>query len=186
MYCRPAEKKDSVEAAYLIHLAIKDIADALTGEKETDKIRAELAHLFQQENNRLSYQNCLVIEEHEKVIGIAIAYAGDDAEKLDKPIIERLIKKTGNNHIQLDKEAEPGDYYIDTVSVHPLGQGKGIGSLLFKEVEKLAKSKGFHQLSLNVAEDNPRAKKLYTRLGYKKDKVIEITGHEYDYMIKTV
>lgn len=186
MNCRPAEKRDAKEAAYLIHLAIKDIADTLTGETETEKIRNELAQMFSQENNRLSYQNCLVMEEDDQVIGLAIAYAGDDAEALDKPIIDRLMKKTGKNSIQLDKETKPGDYYIDTVSVHPDGQGKGIGSTLFKEVEKLAKIKGFQQTSLNVADDNPRAKKLYTKLGYIKEKVIEINGHEYDYMIKVI
>ncbi|MGE8203309.1 GNAT family N-acetyltransferase [Heyndrickxia sp. NPDC080065] len=184
MKCRYAEKNDAKEAAYLIHLAIHDIAESLTGESEQTKIREVLAQLFSQEDNRLSYQNCLVMEVDNNLAGIIIAYAGDDAEALDKPILERLYRKSDESSISLDKEADHGDYYLDTVSVKPEYQGKRIGTLLIQEAEKLASRKGYNRVSLNVAEDNPRAKQLYIKLGYNKVKVIEINGHEYDYMVK--
>ena len=86
--------------------------------------------------------------------------------------------------IVLDKEADEGDFYIDTVCVDDRFRGYGIGSMLLKEAEKTALQKGYSRLSLNVAQDNPHAKKLYEQIGYKKDKVIEINEHHYDYMVK--
>ncbi|MED3654953.1 GNAT family N-acetyltransferase [Heyndrickxia sporothermodurans] len=186
MECRLAMKSDAKEAADYIHLAIHDIAEALTGEKETEKIREVLSELFRQENNRLSYQNSIVAEIDGKVAGILIAYSGDDAVELDKPILERL-KRIGKSHVEpFDNEADKGDYYIDTVSVVPDFQGRGIGTFLIQSVEQVAKDKGFTRVSLNVAEDNPGAKRLYEKLGYMKEKNIMINGHEFDYMVKSV
>lgn len=186
MQCRLAMKSDAKEAADYIHLAIHDIAEALTGEKETEKIRNVLSDLFHQENNRLSYQNSIVAEVDGNVAGILVAYSGDDAEKLDRPILERL-KKKGKNHIEsFDQEADKGDYYIDTVSVGPDFQGRGIGTILIQKAEQVAQDKGFTRVTLNVAEDNPGAKRLYEKLGYMKEKVIMINGHEFDYMVKEI
>lgn len=186
MNSRPAEKKDAEEVAYLIHLAIQDIADKLTGEKENGKILEVLSQLFQQEDNRLSYQNCLVMEADNKVGGVIITYSGDNADALDRPIIERLRRISEDNNLTLDKEAEQGDYYIDTVSINPDLQGKRIGTLLIQAAEKAAKKRGYVRTSLNVAHDNPRANRLYIRLGYRKVKVIQINGHDYDYMVKSL
>lgn len=186
MFIRPAEKRDAVEAANLIHLAIKDIAETLTGEKEETKIRQVLAQLFTEERNRLSFQNCLVATTDQAIMGIIIIYSGADAQMLDKPIIDRLKQLGEEKEIVIDKEAELEDYYIDTVCVNPDYQGKRIGTHLIQAAEKLASEKGFNRISLNVAKDNPKACQLYTRLGYKKEQVIQINGHDYDYMVKII
>ena len=57
-------------AARLIRMAIRAIAEALTGEEKEDRILRVLAHFFQQENNRLSYENCFVCDVDGKVAGL--------------------------------------------------------------------------------------------------------------------
>ncbi|SRR6266487_277905 len=42
----------------------------------------------------------------------------------------------------------------------------GIGTALIAEAERLAAGRGFRQLGLGVADDNPRAAALYLRLGF--------------------
>jgi GNAT superfamily N-acetyltransferase len=59
-----------------------------------------------------------------------------------------------------------------------------IGTNLLKEAEKLAVQKGYHRISLNVAKENPSARKLYENLGYQDKKEIKINNHPYDYMVK--
>jgi ribosomal protein S18 acetylase RimI-like enzyme len=98
--------------------------------------------------------------------------------------LKRLRKKRRNEIIYLDKEADEGDFYIDTVCVADRFRGYGIGSMLLKEAEKTALQKGYSRISLNVAQDNPYAKKLYEQIGYKDEKVIKINEHPYDYMVK--
>lgn len=186
MILRPAKKTDAHEAARLIHFAIKDIAEKLTGEKKETIIQQELAELFTLEQNRLSYQNASVMIADGKLAGMFIAYSGDDAEMLDSLILDRVIKKTGETDISFDKEADKSDYYLDTLSVHPDFQRRGIGSLLLQYFEKIAIQRGFNTISLNVAQDNPKAKELYVKLGYQKKKAITINDHRYDYMVKNL
>jgi ribosomal protein S18 acetylase RimI-like enzyme len=181
---RGAVKKDDKKAAELIHIAIDDIAEKLTGQTKKENIRETLAHFFREENNRLSYQNTIVADILGEVVGIVITYPGEDASRLDEPILKKLRKKRRNEVIFFDKEADEGDFYIDTVCVADRFRGYGIGSLLLKEAEKAAIQKGYLRLSLNVAQDNPVAKKLYEQNGYKDEKAIKINEHPYNYMVK--
>ncbi|WP_062350255.1 GNAT family N-acetyltransferase [Bacillus kwashiorkori] len=186
MNIRAAKYKDATEVALLIHLAIKDIAEKLTGEKEDQKIQIALAELFTTKGNRLSYENIAVAEEAGSVAGIIIAYSGSDAKRLDRPIINQLIKKTGNHSATLDKEADAGDFYLDTLSVHPVYQGQGIGTKLLSYFSEIAIKKGHEIISLNVAQNNYKARALYEKLGYQKKKQIIINEHPYDYMVKNL
>ncbi|MCH1624469.1 GNAT family N-acetyltransferase [Ferdinandcohnia quinoae] len=181
---RAAVKKDASKAAELIHIAIDDIAEQLTGYNRTKDIRDTLADFIREENNRLSYENIIVAEILDEVIGIVIVYLGEDAPRLDEPILKRLRKKIGNEEAFLDKEADEGDFYIDTVCVDERFRGYGIGTMLLKEGEAIALQRGYPRVSLNVAQDNPIAKKLYKHIGYKEEKVIQINAHPYDYMVK--
>ncbi|MEH7238552.1 GNAT family N-acetyltransferase [Bacillus sp. JJ1562] len=183
---RSAVKKDAKKAVELIHIAITDIAEQLTGQTKKENIRETLAHFFREENNRLSFQNIIVADILGEVAGIIITYPGEDASRLDEPILKRLRKKRRDDEIFLDKEADEGDYYVDTICVDDRFRGYGIGTMLLKEAEKTALQKGYPKVSLNVAKDNPNAKKLYTRMGYKEEKVIQINEHPYIYMVKTL
>jgi ribosomal protein S18 acetylase RimI-like enzyme len=181
---RGAVKKDAKKAVELIHIAIADIAEKLTGQTKKEDIRESLAHFFREENNRLSYQNTIVADLLGEVAGIVITYPGEEASRLDEPILKRLRKKRRNEVIFLDKEADEGDFYIDTVCVDVRFRGYRIGTMLLKEAEKTALQKGYSRLSLNVAQDNSNAKKLYEQIGFKDEKVIKINEHPYDYMVK--
>jgi len=183
---RGAVKKDAKKAAELIHIAITDIAEQLTGQTKKENIRATLSQFFREENNRLSFQNMIVADIFDKVVGIIITYPGEDAPRFDEPILKRLRKKRRNENIFLDKEAEEDDFYVDTICVDDHFRGYGIGTMLLKEAEKVARQKGYSKVSLNVAQDNFTAKKLYQRNGYLKEKVIQINKHHYDYMVKTL
>ena len=77
---RAAVKMDSKKSAELIHIAIADIAEKLTGQTKKENIRETLAHFFREENNRLSYQNTIVADLLGEVAGIVITYAGVDAQ----------------------------------------------------------------------------------------------------------
>jgi ribosomal protein S18 acetylase RimI-like enzyme len=78
------------------------------------------------------------------------------------------------------------DFYLDTVSVDPNFQGRGIGSALIQYVEEYAKNKGYPRISLVVENENVAANRLYGRLGYIEMKTISISGHEFRYMVKEI
>ena len=56
-------------------------------------------------------------------------------------------------------------------------RGKGYFTLLLKEMERLARIKGYRFLILSVTKDNVRAQKVYEHLGFVK------TDEEYNLVI---
>lgn len=64
---------------------------------------------------------------------------------------------------------------VSSGMVRPDFRSRGIGSALIAECENLAGQRGANQICLLVSHDNPRARCLYERLGYRllKDVTIE-------------
>ncbi|MGC9451327.1 MAG: GNAT family N-acetyltransferase [Oceanipulchritudo sp.] len=56
---------------------------------------------------------------------------------------------------------------IHDVAVLPEFRGKGIGTALFEEAERVARKRNCCKLTLEVLEGNEQARALYTRLGYE-------------------
>lgn len=99
-------------------------------------------HLKEQTENKAEF---LVLETDKKVSGfIFLKYYGKRTHP-DYPDMEDLYTK----------ESE---------------RGKGYGSALIAECERLAKEKGFKKIGLAVnPTENQKAKNLYEHLGYKHD-----------------
>ncbi|QKS60278.1 GNAT family N-acetyltransferase [Paenibacillus barcinonensis] len=169
----------------LLVQAIDDIAYALAGEGDHEQAMCILREYMTQEHNRISYQNITVMEQEGQIAGILVAYAGDDADRLDQPILDRAGRSTDEKYT-LVKETRPGEYYLDTLSVSEPFQGQGIGRALMAAFEQQGKQLGHTRAALIVEEDNGRARQLYERQGYVQDEVILIGGHAYYHMIKPI
>lgn len=57
--------------------------------------------------------------------------------------------------------------YFYSFRVQPAFRNLGLGSLMIKTIEEDLRQRGFSFLTLNVAKDNPRARELYERHGFK-------------------
>lgn len=55
---------------------------------------------------------------------------------------------------------------MDGIAVKEGQRGKGIGKMLFTELEKYARAEGFTTLKLDVIDENPDAKRLYEKIGF--------------------
>ena len=64
--------------------------------------------------------------------------------------------------------------HLDTLAVQPDVRGKGIGTQLVDAVVALANAEGKHLVTLEVEDINPRAKRLYERLGFVVDKFTKL------------
>lgn len=67
----------------------------------------------------------------------------------------------------LRMEIHEGAGFIRSVFVEPLYQSLGIGTKLLEQAFELARAEGFQFVGLHVADDNPRARALYERLGFR-------------------
>lgn len=55
--------------------------------------------------------------------------------------------------------------YIDDICVDEKYRGSGIGSEIYNYVVMFAKKNGFYNITLNVWECNPKARKFYEKMG---------------------
>lgn len=182
---KQAQKDNITNISTLIFNTILNIANTLTGEEKEEKILETLDFYIKMDVNRLSYNNIYTYEIENQIVGLILAYNSNDVKKLDKPILEHL--KTKNIYLDsFEKECFEDEFYIDTVSVSPNFQGRGIAKELFSFVEKKAKELGFDKVSLLVDFENPKALALYEKLGFKKNTILKVSNHNYHHMIKMV
>ena len=55
---------------------------------------------------------------------------------------------------------------MDGIAVAPSMRGKGVGSLLLRELQAFARTSGYKSLRLDVIDTNPDARRLYKRMGF--------------------
>jgi ribosomal protein S18 acetylase RimI-like enzyme len=204
---RPAVPSDASEAVPLILNAIGSIAFVLTG--TTDRKEAEfiLDQFFRQKGNRVSYENALVLEDSSversrndlpergrqgflersrEVVGVALVYDGSIARILDEPLEKAAIRKSGLSDYRIPTEAEPSEFYLDTVSIDPNCQGRGFGRDLIEASCEHARKLGHNRIGLLVDIGNSRAMRLYERLEFRVAGRKQIAGDEYFHMIRNL
>ena len=78
---------------------------------------------------------------------------------------------------------EESNVHIGRFLINPSLTGKGLGSLAMQLfVAMLFEDKSVHSISLNVFDDNPIAKDLYTKLGFEVVATIEGERKKYKMM----
>lgn len=187
---RPAVSEDAPQAVPLIFEAIGSIAFVLTGSEVLAEAMSILENFFEQEGNRLSYKNTLVIEGSQTgggggtILGVAISYDGTVARELDEPLEEAAKVQSGLSDYSIPTEAELGEYYLDTVSVNRNCQGRGFGRQLIEAVCEQGRQLGRNRVGLLVDVTNPDAKRLYERLQFRVNNQRELAGEEYFHMVR--
>jgi ribosomal protein S18 acetylase RimI-like enzyme len=181
MIIRPALKSEAFKIAELMNLAMLEITFQLIGEKDLEKANDFLAHFIAQENNQYSYQNIFVVEDNSEILGQISLYDGARLSDLRQPILDK-IKADRSVDYWAEDETQAGEIYIDTFAVNPLAQGKGIGKKLLNfAIEEIA-VKQQKVLGLLVDKDNPAAKRLYERIGFKVVNAVYIFGKEMEHL----
>jgi len=89
-----------------------------------------------------------------------------------------LIRSSYSIDIVLEDETSAGELYIDTLSVLPRAQGRGIGSKLLRHLCEVSTQ----PLGLLVDVNNPEAERLYTRLGFEYLNHQELAGGRYKHL----
>jgi ribosomal protein S18 acetylase RimI-like enzyme len=66
-----------------------------------------------------------------------------------------------------ERSPTPGELLMDGIAVRHDFRGQGIGSQLLNMIYEFAASNGFDHVRLEVVDTNPRAQKLYERVGFQ-------------------
>lgn len=181
MIIRKAKPEDAEMISVHLLSAMKDFIYKFIGEEDYNKAKDFLVHFISRENNQYSYENCLVAEENAKLLGAVNAYDGAKLEELRKPIVEYMLQHY-KREFQLEAETQAGEIYIDSLGVDGQMRGKGIGSKLLKELIQEHVVQKQQTLGLLVDEDNPKAKKLYLKLGFKSVGTMKFGEKMFEHM----
>jgi len=188
MQLRPANSADSSHIAHLTNLAGEGLpeylwaADAPPG---VSPLAFGASRAARAEGN-FSYLNVVICEENGQVLGMLLSMAQPAPYEL--PNLNELPPQV-KPLIELEALA-PGSYYINAIGTYEHCRGRGIGTRLMGEAEKLSAAQGINTLSLIVASENRSAERLYLKLGYmprERLPVIEYTGilHGGDWILMT-
>ena len=106
--------------------------------------------------------------------------------KLDQEIFMEILSgfagkvsyKAMSDAMEKPNVSSPEEVYIDYIATNPELRGKGIGTKL---IEFIRETLGYKIIELEVFSNNPRAKQLYEREGFKvfkvkKDLIMMIQG----------
>ncbi|TDS54565.1 GNAT family N-acetyltransferase [Myroides indicus] len=179
---RRAKKTDFDIVPKLMLQAMEDIVFSFIQKNDIEEAIYFLTRLFQQPSNLYSYENTFVaINEENEILGSITGYNGDYFHQLQQPVLD-VMNNHYNNPTIPESETNGGEFYLDTIAVSPMSQGKGIGTQLLKYVIDYARDENFQQIGLLVDIKNPDAKKLYEKLGFKQDHKITLAGSEYDHL----
>lgn len=185
---RKATQKDADHILPLIMVILEDMELDFLKKYGKETVMDVLQEGYLNETFRYGYKRALVFEDKNEIVGTAFGYHEEDEAIIDQPLssIFKELKIPTHEQMFTDKEAFQHEWYLDSIAVRSDQRGKGVGAKLLRALPTFAKEQGSHILGLNVDEVNPRAKKLYTKEGFKDVGKVTIGGHLYDHMQKII
>lgn len=179
---RIGQPKDAKAIARGIILAMDELALKFTNSDNSERANEVFQFFASQKNNQYSFENTIVCEENEEVLGVILAYDGGSLAELRKPFLD-YIRMNYDFEGTPEDETEAGEIYLDTVSVFPEYQGKGIGQKLIQALIEQSRERGFSKVGLLVDSNNPSAKRLYERIGFQGAGPKSLLGGTYAHMV---
>lgn len=182
MILRKAKKEEHQTLAIILLSAMEDLIFEFLGVNDRTKAIEFLTFLTEKEQNQYSYQNCYVLEIDNNIVAAVNIYDGAKIRKLREPVAEYILKHY-NKKFSPEDESNEGEYYIDSMGVKAEEQGKGYGTILLSFLIEEFSIKCQKPLGLLVDKNNPKAKILYNKLGFKHidDKII--SGKKYEHLV---
>jgi len=180
---RAARPEDANAVVPLILQAMGTLAQKFANSKAPEVIRDLFTHFFQIRNNQYSFENTLVYEDENNVLGSVNAYDGALLVPLRENFFNYLKEHLSIHDFNFEPETERGEFYLDTISVYPEAQGKGIGKQLIEAGINWGATLGHTKIGLLVETENVNAKRLYQKMGFQMAGIKKFMGGNYAHMI---
>lgn len=170
MEIQSAQKSHAQSIARLIMQAMNyDCCLYFAGPGNTlDDFERVLTGLVLSDNSQYSYKNTLVaVDEDGEVCGVCVSYDGGQLHSLREAFVKAMKDNFGRDFSDIPDETGPGELYIDSIAVSEKCRGKGIATKLLNAVIDRARGMGLPAVGLLVDKNNPKAEKLYVRVGFE-------------------
>lgn len=153
-----------------------------TGDRQ---LLEQLTAVCKREDTLYSWKNTrLAVTRDNRPVAALVAYPGEgymDCRKRTFALLGSLITFDTE---KMEPETRDGEYYLDSISVHPHWRGKGIARVMMAEAAREAARMGRPAI-LACAPDNTGAKKLYESIGFHEKGHMFIFGEDYLRMVSS-
>jgi len=162
---RPARKDESGLIAELFEMSSDGVASYVWSTLQADYPGLPPLEIgrrrYERENTAFSYQNCLMAENHIRVLGMMHAYPvpPQTEPEPDPQPVDPVLKP----YAELEA---PGTLYIAAIAVWPDCRGQGVGARFLAAARERARALALRELSLLCFAGNTGARRLYERAGF--------------------
>lgn len=178
---RPATINDAITIAEVVAMAIGD--DEILKNYCGEDYLEVLEQIASSEKTQYSFQNSLIAEVDDEIVGAIVGYAGARLLELRSGTFD-VIKSYTSIIPNMEPETSEGEFYLDSIAVFREFRGCGIGRNLIFALCKKALAEGHEKLGLLVDFDNPAAENLYTSIGFVRKNQTNFLGHKMWHMQK--
>jgi ribosomal protein S18 acetylase RimI-like enzyme len=172
---RPAEPGDAEAAVPLFYSSGPSGFDFMFGVSSEEVLRF-LRYAFARGAGFLGYRVFTAAVLNGAVVAVGAFYGGGDVPRLSFQALGAIFRYFGLwrglgvlvriARLSRLTPAPPRDaLFVSGVGVARSSQGRGIGSALLAHELKKGRERGLRRAVLDVTSDNPRAERLYARLG---------------------
>ena len=152
--------------------------------EETDPRHIDhLATISSREDTLYSWRNSTIALYDGQPAGLMVAYDGARYRRMRDITFPMIRMYVGDDYNQMDDEATPGEYYLDSLAILPQFRRKGIATALIKEMFRLQNAAGIPLATIAVDPENDEAYRLYTANGFHHDGHISVFGTTYHRLV---
>ncbi len=133
-----------------------------------EEFERTIAMLVQSDVSQYSYLNTLVVlDDCGDVCGICVSYDGGMLHELRKAFVSAMKEGFGRDFGGMNDETEAGELYVDSLAVREDCRGRGIATALLNAVIDKGRAMKMPAVGLLVDQGNPKAERLYNRVGFQ-------------------
>ena len=192
---RKAQPKDVEVAVPLVYSsgpATFEYAFKVTDKKDA---KAFLKYAFVRPGSEFSFTNHIcIVGDNQEVVGIGAAFSSDVVKGFTFSAIKFIFSFYGiwegmkviQRGLSIEKVIPPPKGNTEVLAhlgIRPDLRGRGLGSKIIHYFIKEAQKKGRTTASLDVSVENPKAKALYERLGFKvKEENVSNLKNKFSYV----
>lgn len=152
-------------------------------EEEIAKLMPTCKLLAEMEDSLYSYRNSYIGTWEDKNAAVLICYDGATYKEAALKTFTIVRDNGGDDFTQMTQEAEPGEWYLDTLAVFPEFRRRGIATAMLKHGIKEGQTHpAIKAVTLYVDPEHPWVVSLYKSVGFKHAGSAFIFGQDFEKM----
>ena len=149
-------------------------------------VRDALMKVCSKDDTLYSWRNTCIATYCGKTAGALVSYDGAVYKEMADRTFSLMARMMNTEKPTPGEETGSGEYYLDSLAVHPDYRGHSIGSILMQNALDEAQALGYTRVTLFVDKHKPYLHDLYSRLGFIDEAEVTFFGEPYIRMVQEV